>query len=341
MNRASLITKWAIGIALAVVLVVFPLSSSPYFNNQLSLTAAYAVALLGLSIVTGHAGQISLAQAAFFGIGAYAAAGFSNLGLPAVVAFVLAALLPGVIGLIVAIPVVRLHGHALALITLALSLIAVPLATRLTPLTGGPTGLRTSLGDVPEGLGLARDQWGYYVTIAVAAVLFLVARNMVTGKMGRALALVRTNEVVGTAMGVPVRRYKIMAFAISAAFGGAGGFLFAFSTQYVSPDTLGFLLGITMLATLVIGGMRSLAGPVIGALFYVYVPDLAGSVSPEQASLAYGLLVVLAILFLPGGIASLARMVPALVRRLRGRREDTQTRPSPATPAHTHDGEQR
>ena len=301
MNRAAIITKGAIGVVVAAILIAFPLSSSAYFNNQLSLAAAYAVALLGLSIVTGHAGQISLAQAAFFGIGAYAAAGFTNLGIPAVVAFVLAALIPGVIGVIVAIPVVRLHGHALALITLALSLIAVPLATRLTPLTGGPSGQRTDLGEVPAGIGLARDQWVFYVTMAVTAVLFLVARNMVTGKMGRALALVRTNEVVGAALGVPVRRYKILAFAISAAFGGAGGFLFAYNTQYVSPDTLGFLLGITLLATLVIGGMRSLAGPIIGALFYVYVPALAGSVSPEQASLAYGVLVVLAILFLPEG----------------------------------------
>jgi len=322
MSRAILIGKWGIGAVVAVLLVMFPLSSSPYANLQLALAAAYAVALLGLSIITGHAGQISLAQAAFFGIGAYTSAIFANMGVPAVLTFVLACAVPGLLGFVIALPVVKLRGHSLALITLAVSLIAVPLAIRMKDLTGGTQGLRASLGEAPAWSGLDRDQWGFYVTMAVAAVLFLVARNLVAGKMGRALALVRTNEVVGAAMGVPVRRYKILAFAISAAFGGAGGFLFAYNSQYVSPDTLGFLLGITLLASLVIGGMRSLLGPIIGALFYVYVPTVAGSVSPEQSALIYGVVLVLVVLFLPGGVAGALRDLVRLVLRTARRRRD-------------------
>ncbi|MGO1410814.1 MAG: branched-chain amino acid ABC transporter permease [Microbacterium sp.] len=346
MNRPLLIVKWAVGALVAVALLLFPLNASPYATLQLSLAAAYAVALVGLSIVTGHAGQISLAQAAFFGLGAYSTAIFANMGVPVVVAFAAACLIPGLLGLIVAFPVVKLHGHSLALITLALSLIAVPIAIRFKSLTGATRGLRADIGEAPAWSGLARDQWGFYVSVVVAAVLFLVARNMVKGKMGRALALVRTNEVVGASMGVPIRRYKILAFAISASFGGAGGFLFVYNTQYVSPDTLGFLLGITLLASLVIGGMRSLVGPVIGALFYVYVPTIAGSVSPEQSALIYGIVLVLVVLFVPGGIAGGLALLPRLIARRRRTGEATAAErvraPLPPMdspePIHTHHG---
>lgn len=297
--------KIAVGVIAAVVLVILPLNSTPYVNQQVGLVAAYAVALLGLGVISGHAGQVSLAQAVFFGAGAYTTAIFVNLGYPEVVALVLAFVIPAAIGLVVSIPAVRLKGHALAMITLAVSLVADPLARRMSWLTGGAVGLRADVAGAPEWTGLADDQWRYYIAVIVAAVAFLLVRNMLTGKLGRRLAMVRTNEVVAQSMGIAVRREKTTAFTISAGLGGVGGYIFVYTTQYVSADSLNFLLSIMFLATLVIGGLRSLLGPVIGALFYVYIPVLAGSVSPEQSSLMYGLAVVLVVLFLPAGIAGL------------------------------------
>lgn len=318
MNRLTII-KLAIGVVVAIVLAILPLNSSPYINQEMGLVAAYAVALLGLAVISGHAGQVSLAQATFFGTGAYTTAIFTNLGVPVAAALILAFLVPAALGLLVAIPAVRLSGHALAMITLAVSLVADPLARRLDWLTGGAVGLRADIGHAPAWTGLADDQWRYYIALAVAAVAFLLVRNMLSGKIGRRLAMVRTNEVVAQSMGIAVRREKMIAFVISAGLGGVGGFIFVFTTQYVSADTLSFLLSIMFLATLVIGGLRSLAGPVIGALFYVFIPTLAGSVSPEQSSLMYGLAVVLVVLFLPGGIAGL--FSPRFWRRLRRRRD--------------------
>lgn len=319
MKRTTWI-KIAIGVVVAVVLFILPLNSSPYINQQVGLVAAYAVALLGLGVISGHAGQVSLAQATFFGAGAYTTAIFRGLGLPEVAALVLAFVVPAIIGFVVSIPAVRLKGHALAMITLAVSLVADPLARRLDWLTGGAVGLRADVGTAPAWTGLANDQWRYYVAVIVAALAFLLVRNMLTGKLGRRLAMVRTNEVVAQSMGIAVRREKTTAFTISAGLGGVGGFIYVYTTQYVSADTLNFLLSIMFLATLVIGGLRSLLGPVIGALFYVYIPTLAGSVSPEQSSLMYGLAVVLVVLFLPVGIAGL--FSPRTWRRLlrRGRR---------------------
>ncbi|MRH28600.1 branched-chain amino acid ABC transporter permease [Microbacterium sp. SYP-A9085] len=327
MNRMTII-KLSIGVVIAVALAVLPLNSSPYINQQVGLVAAYAVALLGLGVISGHAGQVSLAQATFFGTGAYTTAIFTNMGVPAVGALVVAFVIPGVFGLLMAIPAVRLKGHALAMITLAVSLVADPLARRLGWLTGGAVGLRADLGRAPEWSGLANDQWRYYVAVIVAAVAFLLVRNMLHGKVGRRLAMVRTNEVVAQSMGIAVRREKTTAFVISAGLGGVGGFIFVYTTQYVSADTLNFLLSIMFLATLVIGGLRSLAGPVIGALFYVYIPTLAGSVSPEQSSLMYGLAVVLVVLFLPAGIAGLFSV--RTWRRLLRRRQRSSGGDTPA-----------
>jgi branched-chain amino acid transport system permease protein len=313
-------TKIGVGVVAAIVLFILPLNSTPYVNQQIGLVAAYAVALLGLGVISGHAGQVSLAQATFFGAGAYTTAIFVGLGVPEIAALVLAFVIPAIIGFVVAIPAVRLKGHALAMITLAVSLVADPLARRLDWLTGGAVGLRADVGKAPEWTGLADDQWRYYIALIVAAVAFLLVRNMLTGKLGRRLAMVRTNEVVAQSMGIAVRREKTTAFTISAGLGGVGGFVFVYTTQYVSADTLNFLLSIMFLATLVIGGLRSLLGPIIGALFYVYIPTLAGSVSPEQSSLMYGLAVVLVVLFLPAGIAGLfsARTWRRLLRRRRG-----------------------
>ncbi|EFC80993.1 branched-chain amino acid ABC transporter permease [Parafrankia sp. EUN1f] len=319
----------AVVVALAV-LVILPQQSTPYDNLQITLVAAWAVVIAGLNLLTGYAGQISLGQAAFFGIGAYTTAITALHGWPVVLSFALAFLLPATVGALVAIPAVRLRGHALAMITISLPLVAVPLAKRLDGLTGGSQGLTTPIGSAPTWSGLADDQWAYYVVLTVAAALLALAHVAVRGRTGRALSLIRTSEVAAVTTGIPVRRYKMVVFALASGYGGAGGFLYVYCVRFVSPESLDFLLGITLLCSLVVGGLRSSAGSVVAACFYVYVPNLVGDINPEKSSLIYGAVLLLVLLFAPAGIAGAARGLWRR-RKLLARKLATSW-PAPSTP---------
>ncbi|MGH3389816.1 MAG: branched-chain amino acid ABC transporter permease, partial [Actinomadura sp.] len=173
-SRASLVVGVLAGVAAFVMLALLPLSASPYMNLQIALIGAYAVAIRGLDVLTGHAGQASLGQSAFFGLGAYTAVyGFGH-GWSAGVSLLAAVVMTGVVGAALALPAVRLRGFAFGTITLAAPVIAVPLANRLTGVTGGSQGLTVSALAAPEWTGLADDQWHYYVVLGIAAVAFLL-----------------------------------------------------------------------------------------------------------------------------------------------------------------------
>ena len=315
--NASRALKVALPLGVLVVLAIVPLSATPYTNYQLSLVGTFAVAILGLNIVSGYAGQISLGQSAFMGVGAYAAAFGVAHGWPVVLSFVVAALLPAAIGALVAIPAVRLRGNALAVVTIILPIIAVPLAKRYAGVTGGSEGRSVDWAHVPSGTGLEDDQWRYYLVLVVAAVLFLLGRNILSGRIGRAFAIVRTNEAVASAMGISAHRYKVVAFTIAACYGGAAGFLYVLVVQFASPDLLNFQVAINMLAALVIGGFANLWGAVIAGLFYVYVPVVAGAVDPSRTNIFYGAVVLVVLFIVPGGVSGgIVRLVRALLARL-------------------------
>jgi len=291
-------------VAAVIVLGVAPLSATPYTNLQIALVASYGVAVLGLNLVSGYAGQISLGQSAFFGLGGYAGAiATARGGWPAPLSFLLACLLPAVVGLLIAIPAVRLRGHALAILTLALPLIGVPLAKRYAGLTGGSEGLSAPMAQPPAWSGLDYDQWAYYVVLSVAAVLFLLARNALTGRLGRALSVIRENEVVAASMGISPRRYKALAFTMAAAYGGAGGWLFVYAIGFISPLELDLLLSVSLLSVMIVGGMGSVLGSILGGALYVYIPVVAGTVSPVRTTLLYGAILLLVLFFAPGGLA--------------------------------------
>ena len=319
MNAARAL-RVGLPLAVLVVLAIVPLSATPYTNYQLSLVGTFAVAILGLNIVSGYAGQISLGQSAFMGVGAYAAAFGVAHGWPVVLSFVVAALLPAAIGALVAIPAVRLRGNALAVVTIILPIIAVPLAKRYAGVTGGSEGRSVDWAHVPSGTGLEDDQWRYYLVLVIAAVLFLLGRNILSGRIGRAFAIVRTNEAVASAMGISTHRYKVVAFTIAACYGGAAGFLYVLVVQFASPDLLNFQVTINMLAALVIGGFANLYGAVIAGLFYVYVPVVAGAVDPSRTNIFYGAVVLVVLFIVPGGVSGgIVRLVRVLLARLPGR----------------------
>jgi branched-chain amino acid transport system permease protein len=317
--------------AFAVLLAVAPLVSSPYINYQLSMIAVFAVALLGLNIVMGYAGQVSLGQSAFLGLGAYIAAYGVRNEWPLLLVFVLCAVIPAVVGMLVALAAARLRGLALAMITISLPIIGIPLARRFSDFTGGSQGTTVSWLAAPDWSGLANDQWRYYVVVAIAAVCFLLARNLVRGRIGRAFAIVKENESVAIAMGVSPYRYKVLAFTIASLLGGTAGFLYLAIVQYTSPETLSFFTSINLVAAMVIGGSATIIGTILGATYYVVVPVLAGQVNSSRTALISGVILLLVLFVLPKGLVSLPR---SIVRWSRAIRRGKGGRDSPDTTRH-------
>ena len=319
------------GAILAVVIA--PLMLSAYVNFQLSMIAVFAVAILGLNVLMGYAGQISLGQSAFVGLGAYVTGFGIQRGWSPVIVFLLACAIPAVVGLIVAIPAARLKGYAIAMVTISLPIIGIPLVKRFPEITGGTFGLTVSWMTSPEWTGLDDDQWRFYVIVAIAALLFVLARNLVRGRVGRAFAIVRDNEAVATSMGVSSYRYKVIAFTIAALYGGAAGFLYLVAVQFVSPESLSFVVSINLLAALVIGGTASVLGSLIGGVFYVLIPYLAGQVNSTQTAIFSGAALLVVLFIVPGGLIT----VPSTVKRLVAKYRATRNRGVPPG-AHTQAG---
>lgn len=330
MSLAIFHTRWlrtVVAAVIAVLIIVAPLQFIPFVNYQLSMVAVFAVAILGLNILTGYAGQISLGQSAFIGLGAYITAYGVSEGWPVPLVFVLAALIPGAVGFLIALPAVRLHGASIAMVTISLPIIADPLAKRLTDITGGAAGITVQWMNAPAWTGLANDQWRYYVVITIAAVFFLLGRNLTTGRIGRAFAITRENEAVATSMGVSSYRYKVLAFTVASLYGGTAGFMYLAVVQYMSPATLSFIVAINLLAAMIIGGSASIAGSLVGGAFYVFIPVAAGQIDPSHTPIIYGAALLLILFLAPGGLATL----PAALRRLaRGRGRSGQQESSAA-----------
>lgn len=300
--------RWAlIAVAVAVV-VLIPLNFDPAVNATFARIGVFAVAVLGLNVVMGYTGQVSLGQIFFLGLGAYVTAYGVAQGWNIVIVFVLAIVLAAVIGLLVALAAARLGGLAIAMVTIALPIVGVPLAKRLSEFTGGSQGISARFSDAPEWTGLANDQWQYYIVAVIAAAVFLITRNLVRGKYGRAFAIVKSNEAVASSMGISPYRYKVLAFMIASAIGGVSGFLYMVVVQYTSPETLAFHHSITLLASMVIGGAASILGSLLGGAYYVLVPELTNLIDPNLTALLQGAILLLVLFVLPGGLVSLPRL---------------------------------
>jgi branched-chain amino acid transport system permease protein len=312
---------------LLVVLVVAPLELPVFTNQTLARIGVFAVAVLGLNVVMGYTGQVSLGQIFFLGLGAYVTAYGITSGWNVVLVFVLACLIPALVGLVVALAAARLGGLAIAMVTIALPIVGVPLAKRLSDVTGGSEGLSTSFAQSPVS-GLYDDQWQLYLVLAIGGIVFLLTRTLVRGKYGRAFAIVKSNEAVASSMGISPYRYKVLAFTIASLIGGVSGFLYMVIVQYTSPETLSFPHSIDLVAAMVIGGSASIAGSILGGIYYVLVPQLTNAVDPNLTALLQGAILLAVLFVLPGGIVSLPRV---LTRRLRGSRADR----GPAAPSTT------
>lgn len=307
----------AIGLAAAVALT-FVLSN--YHLFQLSMVVVYAIAVLGLNLVTGYNGQISLGHGAFYAVGAYVTAILmSNYDVPYWATLPPSAIVCGILGFAVGLPALRLAGHYLALSTFALA-VAIPQLLKFRGFedwTGGVQGIVISKPDPPFGLPLSADQWLYLFTLAVAVVLFIVAHNLVRGRIGLAMRAIRDHALAAEAMGVHIAMFKTRTFAVSAMFAGIAGSLGAIAVAYVAPDSFTLILSITLFVGLVVGGVASIWGAVFGALFIVFVPNFADQVSKAAPGAVYGIILIACMYLMPLGVAGLLR---GLLARLRAPR---------------------
>lgn len=322
----------AILAALVVLLGVLPFGLPSYLIGEFSLVLVYAVAILGLNLITGYAGAISLGHGAFFALGAYIAAILVyHYGWDPYSPIPVAGLVCWVVGLLFGIPALRLRGLYLALGTLTLAVAIGPLLKRFTDLTGGSQGLFVGTAMAPAGLGIGDGQWVYLVVLAVAAVMFLMARNLVDGGLGRALLATRDNEIVASVMGVGLARHMSLTFAVSSMYAGVAGALYTLVVGYVSPDSFPIMLSLSFFVAAVVGGLTSISGAVYGALFIQFVPVWASGIDRALAGFVYGGALIAAVLLMPAGVAGLLHK---LQQRIGGvqRRKTRRSRTEQAKP---------
>jgi branched-chain amino acid transport system permease protein len=302
--------------ALAVFALLVPFMFGSYRVGQLTLVLAYAIAILGLNLLVGYAGQVSLGHGAFFALGAYTAAILiEDVGFPHLLAVPIAGAVGLVAGILFGIPTLRLRGLYLALVTLGLAVATPPIIKRLDGLTGGSQGINVAQPEAPAFLGLAQDQWVYLLTLAFAVPMFVLAANLVRSRVGRALMTIRDNEIVARSMGVNLTIFKTGAFAVSAAYGAVAGALFVFNVAFVSPEAFTLVLSISFLAAVVVGGLATVEGALLGALFIVLVPEYSSDVNQALSGVVYGAVLILCMWLLPGGAADLARRAWARATR--------------------------
>jgi len=308
----------AIGVGI-VVLIGIPLITDTFTTFEFATVGIFAIALMGLNLLTGYSGQISLGNGAFMAIGGYTTALMTHhLGISYWLTIPIAALVAGLFGFLFGFPALRLSGVYLALATFALALALPPIIDidKLEFFFLGHSGVSLHPAHPPGFLAgaFSDDQWLYYVIWAIAGVMFVLAWNIVRSSTGRAFMAVRDSETAATASGVSLSYYKTLAFGISAAFSGVAGSLLAIHVAYVNPDVFGLQLSLALLIGLVIGGVGSEFGPVLGALFVVWLPYLSERVSsihvgslllPAKPDLYFGILLVVVIFFAPSGAMGL------------------------------------
>jgi branched-chain amino acid transport system permease protein len=301
---------WFWSAALLVVLLVLPFMVKNYRVFQFNLVLVYAIAILGLNMLTGFNGQISLGHGAFYAFGAYTAAILMDkLGVPYWATLPVAFVVCFTFGFLVGFPALRLAGHYLALATFALAL-AVPQLLKYKHIegwTGGVQGIVLTKPEPPFSFRFldqpfSADRWLYYFSLAVAALMFLVAWNLVRGRVGRALIAVRDHPIAATAMGINLPVFKSMTFGVSAGITGLAGALGAIVVAFVSPDSFTVNLSIFLLVGVVVGGLASIPGAIFGGIFIQFVPNIADEISKSAPAAIYGVLLIGFMYLLPTGV---------------------------------------
>lgn len=318
--------------ALMAALLLLPLVGSTFVPGELSYVFILCVASLGLMLLTGYTGQVSLGHAAFVAIGAYAHAWLMGKGVPIPASMPLAGLIAGFAGLLLGIPAIRVSGLYLAMVTMAFAIIVEQLIGRWNSVTGGFTGLAVAparIGDWSLGSPAAF----YYLCLAVLVLVFLGLLNLLRSSIGRAFMGVRDSEAAAYSLGIHVRAAKVAAFSVSAGVTGVAGALMAHHLQYLTPDGFTLLLSLELVLMVVIGGLGSLRGAILGAILISMLPTAISRVKPLMPErmatqfgleiFVFGLILALFVLFEPNGLNGRWLKLRALLQSFPLYRRDT------------------
>jgi branched-chain amino acid transport system permease protein len=296
---------------LLLLLVVAPWLFAEYWLAQLTFVLIYAIVGLGLMLLAGFTGLFSIGHAAFLGVGAYTQAVFVNMGVPFPIALAVAGLLSAAVGVMIGVPALRVKGIYLGIATLAFGFIVEEVLARWESVTGGNSGIHVKHPDL-FGLKVDSATGFYFLCLVIAILSTLGILNLLRSSTGRAFVAIRDSEISAQSMGIHLARYKTLSFALSAALAGIGGALYAHKLTFISPDQFNILHSIDLLLMVVIGGLGSVHGAFLGAIFLIsmpqaialtkdYLPAVVGQ-APGLQGLVYGVVLIAFVLFEPLGL---------------------------------------
>jgi branched-chain amino acid transport system permease protein len=315
-NKLS-IMKW---IALGIVgcfLLVFPyIAKNTYQVHIINQAGIYILISLGLNLAMGYAGQFNLAMGALWGVGAYTAAILNTkLGVPFWLTLPAAILTAGIFGGLIGLPSLKVRSHYLAIVTIGLGVVINIFLINVESLTGGANGLPRIQMPNLFGFAIDSDQRYYYIILILVILGFLIARQILAGRIGRAFRAIRDDYQTAKAMGVNTAYYQILAFVISAAYAGAAGALFAHLNTYISPDIFEFHSTLYVMTMTMVGGMGSLTGSIVGGLSLQILQEYLRVIKSWQL-VVYGVAIMLVVIFMPGGVIELTARIRSRKLRL-------------------------
>ena len=308
--RHLLRNPYAVVVLLAVIVLALPLAVSSTFHLRIAaLVFIFALAVIGLNLLMGFAGQVSLGHAGFFGIGAYAVAiGPTHLGVPSWLALIAGAAIAGLLAYLVGRPILKLKGHYLAVATLGLGILIAMVFTNEARLTGGPDGMPVPRLVILDWRVSGSQTW-YWVAGISLTLSTWVAVNLIESPTGRAFRAIHDSETAARTLGIDVARYKLVVFVLSAVYAAVAGAYLALFDALVTPATAGFLRSIEFVTMAVLGGLGSILGGVIGAAMLVLLPQML-TVFHDYETIMLGAIMIVFMIFLPAGIVpSLARLI--------------------------------
>ena len=296
-----------------IIIVLLPFILSKYTVFLLSLLAVYALVSLGLNLLMGYTGQIAAGHAGFLALGAYftAIVGARVEWMPCLVIILMAGIFTGIVGFILGIPILRLKGFYIAMATLAFGVVVSEIILQWSSLTNGDDGFQVPIARI-AGFSFDSDFKLYYLIFFVTIILIVLAKNLTNSYIGRAFIALRESETAAQTIGVDLAKYKTIAFAISAFYTGIAGGLFAYLITYLSPDAFTIELSIDFIAMIVIGGMGSILGSIIGAVILTGMQQVLAGLLDLQI-LIFGLSLIIFTIFMPRGISG---MLNTLLERL-------------------------
>ncbi len=287
----------------AVLLLLIPLAvTNEYYLNVLIIIGINSIIVMGLDLLMGYTGQISLGHAAFYGIGAYISGVLSaKWGVPPLMGLLLALVGVSIIAFTVGNPTLRLHGHYLAMATLGFGIIVFIFFQELDFLTGGPSGLVGIEAMTLFGITFDSDRSYYYLVSIVMLIILLLSINLVNSRVGRALRAIHGSEIAANVLGVKISRYKNGIFVISALYAAVAGWLYAHYITFISPSSFGFMFSIKLVTMVVIGSLGSLWGAIFGAALLTSLPEFL-TVVEDYETVAFGIILMSVMIFMPRGL---------------------------------------